>query len=303
MGAMDDTDSGVASVGCLPVSLGPFADWAGQWMPVKDIADRTSISADVLAVTGECIHIVEEECVPWLRNLVTPAAEAPWADVFAEVHATALDRFTCWGHSSNARYPNTGTRIDYVIVDRETFRTCVVQSPSDKLPGGVPVDGDDRLAKGHGVLATSEEAARNAATHFNGWHPAASVGLAQGDGLGPQVDNMRLNDSQFPEKPYTGLIYTPPSYSDHIPVSALFNDILRAPAADVGSSEGEQSGKVNDSQIRQTQPWLGQPSISAFFKSIPSRAATKSGPGAPAVGSNHKSAALDKCGSPKRQRT
>jgi len=255
-----------AETALLPMTLGPFLDWANRWIPVKEVADRSSVPAKALAITGECMHIAEGGGVPWLRKLVSPPQVAPWADVFAEVHPSALDRFTCWSHSHNLRYPNIGTRLDYIITDRKTFAECVVRSPSSVLPGSVAAKED---AKAGGVVeATSEIAACNAATHYGGWHPAARMGIAQGDGLSHQVDNMRLNDTQFPQEPATGMIYTPPCYSDHIPVSALFTEALLKPQ----KAKAEQPWKAKvESETRKAQPWRGQPSIAAFFKSTPSK--------------------------------
>lgn len=245
----------------LPGSLGPLIDWVGRWVPVKDVADRLTISADVLAASGECLHVSEGGCMPWLRARVSPTGAAPWADTFAEVHPTALDRFTAWGQSGNQRYLNLGTRLDYIITDRTTFEQCVVRTPSTKLTGAVPPkDGNEEDG---GVLATSAQAASNAATHFNGWHAAARVGIARGDGLSLQVDNMKLNDTQFPTEPQTGIIYTPPTYSDHVPVSAVFTNAL------LGSLKPSQAeAAVADKLQKETklaQPWRGQPSMTAFF--------------------------------------
>lgn len=116
--------------------LGPFADWAGQWQPVKEVAARAEVPAESLADEAECLHIREGGCVPWLRGRVLPAGCAAWADVLAEVHPKAEERFTAWSQSANLRYLNLGTRIDYVFCDRATFQECVVASPSESLAGG-----------------------------------------------------------------------------------------------------------------------------------------------------------------------
>ena len=39
-------------------------------------------------------------------------------------------------------------------------------------------------------------------------------------GLALQRDDRALNETQFPPEPLTGLLYTPPGYSDHIPTCA-----------------------------------------------------------------------------------
>merc|ERR1711963_332467 len=87
-------------------------DWSQTWVPVTDVSTRLKLPMEQLAPMGECLHIREKECVDWLRGLVTGgiANEVPnWADVFAEVHPTAQDRFTCWSTMQNTRYINYGT--------------------------------------------------------------------------------------------------------------------------------------------------------------------------------------------------
>ena len=39
-------------------------------------------------------------------------------DTFATCHPSARDRFTCWDQSTNRRYVNEGSRIDYILIDR-----------------------------------------------------------------------------------------------------------------------------------------------------------------------------------------
>jgi hypothetical protein len=38
-------------------------------------------------------------------------------DTFAACHPHARDRFTCWDQSTNRRYINEGSRIDYILID------------------------------------------------------------------------------------------------------------------------------------------------------------------------------------------
>eukprot|EP00930_Biecheleria_cincta_P086429 TRINITY_DN75719_c0_g1_i1.p1 TRINITY_DN75719_c0_g1~~TRINITY_DN75719_c0_g1_i1.p1 ORF type:complete len:533 (+),score=70.88 TRINITY_DN75719_c0_g1_i1:45-1643(+) len=271
---------GRISVGSMEASLGPFSEWKEQWKPVKDICEASGLAAEQLASSAECIHIREGGCVPWLRELVRPEGDAPWADIFAEVHPEAQDRFTTWSRASNSRYINSGTRLDYVIVDRATFAECVVSAPSTCLPGGMPwadatVEAEQGKRVGEPtVAATSTQAAANAATHYDGWHAAAVNGIAQGDGLSLQVDNMRLNDTQFPTAPYTGLIYTPPGYSDHIAVSVMFNDAFRtsptlAAGAGMPASSQTDSMLAEPADTKRSQPWLAQPSLASFFGATP----------------------------------
>eukprot|EP00746_Dinoflagellata_sp_MGD_P000815 gnl/MRDRNA2_/MRDRNA2_101491_c0_seq1.p1 gnl/MRDRNA2_/MRDRNA2_101491_c0~~gnl/MRDRNA2_/MRDRNA2_101491_c0_seq1.p1 ORF type:complete len:611 (-),score=112.54 gnl/MRDRNA2_/MRDRNA2_101491_c0_seq1:68-1900(-) len=269
-------DAVVPLSGSFMSQMAPLPEWAGKWVSVKDVSDRTKLAVEVIAAGGECIHIREGGCVPWLRRLVVGPQEtnsnaasqctkAPWADVFAEVHSQAKDRFTCWSSKANLRYINYGTRIDYVITDRKTFDDCVVHSPSSCLPGvsikRCDPSGDVDSICSPNVDATSAQAAKNAATYFGAWH-----GSVVGEGLKLQADDMRLNNSQFPDEPATGLIYTPPSYSDHIPVSVLFKSKLLEPVV-----EQQHACVASKVETQRCQPWKVQRSISAFFTSTPQR--------------------------------
>merc|ERR1712183_774399 len=97
-----------------------------------------------------------------------------------------------------------------------------------------------------------EEAALMAAT-ANGMFEGGSFA-----GGGIAAATKRALDTQFGDgKPHTGLIYTPPSYSDHIAVSLLMKDDFR-----------DYVGQLklgNDSLTRKAQPHKKQRSIASFF--------------------------------------
>mmetsp|Transcript_98045 Transcript_98045/g.204501 ORF Transcript_98045/g.204501 Transcript_98045/m.204501 type:complete len:807 (+) Transcript_98045:102-2522(+) len=234
--------------------VGPFEDWVNKWVPLKEVSVRTELPPDSLAAEAECVHIRESGCVPWLRKLVQPASESDWADVFAEVHPIAEDRFTSWSQTANLRYINLGTRIDYVICDRTTFQDCVIPSAAELLAGSRPGE-DSSLSS-----TLTAAAALNAATSFGGWHASALFGIARGEGLGLQVDDMRLNDSQFPSRPHTGLIYTPPAYSDHIAVSVLLKK-----SSMLLHDKAKNSQTLSEASTKKSQPWTAQRGISSFF--------------------------------------
>merc|ERR1712224_319119 len=64
--------------------------------------------------------------------------------------------------------------------------------------------------------------------------------------------DMRLNDSQFRD-PHTGILYTPPSYSDHVPVCALLK-----------GKSGLLAGLPPCTQAKKTKkctPWVAQSSL------------------------------------------
>jgi len=77
-------------------------------------------------------------------------------------------------------------------------------------------------------------------------------------GGGIAVATKRALDSQFGEA-HTGMIYTPPSYSDHIAVSLLMKESFRDL---IGSLD-----LLNDALTRKSQPHKKQRSIASFFGS------------------------------------
>ncbi len=58
-------------------------------------------------------------------------------DTFAHCHPHAIDRFTCWDQSTNRRYVNEGSRIDYVLIDASLMPYL---QKGGQLPGacGIP---------------------------------------------------------------------------------------------------------------------------------------------------------------------
>lgn len=104
--------------------------------------------------------------------------------------------------------------------------------------------------------AHTAEAAWNAATQFGRWHGAHQVQKSDGGGLSLQQDDMKLNDTQFRE-PHTGILYTPPKYSDHVPVCACFAGLKLQPF----------QLNARWTETRGTQPWTSQSTLTALFSS------------------------------------
>jgi len=234
----------------------PLGDLAGTWSTIQQLSSKFGVPATSFQGCGKSWHRVSEpEAAAWLKDLVSGS----WVDVFAEVHGAAVDRFTCWNQQRNLRYCNVGTRLDYAIIDRRSWEEgWVVRSSSELLQGG-----------SQDSSATQAQAALDAATHFGQWHASATSGNARGEGLSLQRDDMRLNDSQFPKQPHTGLIYTPPAYSDHIPVSILLSSkacaALEGRASDAVNSGTPREAVCSSKETRACQPWLKQQSISSLF--------------------------------------
>jgi hypothetical protein len=150
--------------------------------------------------------------------------------------------FTVWNQYTNRRYENEGTRIDYILVSRDF---------SPHLDAGK--DGVLRCCNFPSTEYESEEAALHAAT-ASGKFSAPSFG-----GGGIATAESDALDTQFGPRS-TGIIYTPPSYSDHVATSLLLNE------------DGAQKYfrtdltlETKDSSTKKSQPHKVQQSISSFF--------------------------------------
>jgi len=192
-----------------------------------------------LVIYGHTPHFVKENsCVErvcsWLNG-----ANASLLDTFSSCHELAQQRFTCWMQLANLRYCNKGARLDYILCDKRLQPFLV----GGALAGATK-----------SVEPYSSQAAWNATTHFGRWHGAHQVQKGDGGGLSLQQDDMKLNDSQF-RTPHTGILYTPPKYSDHVPVCAHFKGL-------------ELPGPLPVSPLEKaTQPWRSQATLSTFFVS------------------------------------
>jgi hypothetical protein len=158
-----------------------------------------------------------------------------------------------------------GGRIDYTLVDKSLME-YVEQPPTDgrllRCGGGrddnavvpSPLLANDGERRKKVLDPLSETAALMAATACG----LFESGSFAGGGIASATK--RALDTQFIGVPHSGMIYTPPSYSDHIAVSLLLKDdiILN------GSSKLEL---MNDASTRKAQPHKRQRSISSFFSS------------------------------------
>mmetsp|Transcript_30763 Transcript_30763/g.46653 ORF Transcript_30763/g.46653 Transcript_30763/m.46653 type:complete len:537 (+) Transcript_30763:109-1719(+) len=189
-------------------------------------SDQRKVASEV---DGVCPHHPARK---WLDTLI--CRHDKMIDVFRHFYPKAEGRFTCWDQFKNRRYENEGCRIDYIWVDAALLQYV------QKGDGGLQLGENDTLNQ------ESEEAALEAATCGGRYKPVSF----QGGGI---VDVSRtILDKQFAH-PHTGMIYTPPSFSDHIAVS-LFLDL-----------SPEQSGLENDKETKRAQPHKLQQSIATFF--------------------------------------
>jgi exonuclease III len=170
----------------------------------------------------------------WMKGLLD---EDGMVDVFRHLYPDAEGRFTVWHQQKNRRYVNEGTRIDFTLVD-------------NALLDHVDTSGNLRCGTKNHDNPFGEEAALLACTS-NGLFQAPSFA---GGGIA-QVSKRAL-DSQF-GPPHTGMIYTPPSYSDHIAISLLmkrsFDDVV-----------GQLTLQSN-AATRKSQPHKKQQSIASFL--------------------------------------
>ncbi|CAJ1961081.1 unnamed protein product [Cylindrotheca closterium] len=176
----------------------------------------------------------------WLNRVIQ---EDSMVDAMRQLYPSAAGRYTCWNQNTNRRYCNEGARIDYTLVDKSLFK-YVKRGNAESLRVH-PTGPDD---------PNSEEAAACVAT-ANGGFQAVSF---QGGGIVEASQDVL--DTQFGE-PHTGLVYTPPTFSDHIAISLLLDDECLAPSVVLDKS---------DPLTRTSQPHKSQKTIASFFASASS---------------------------------
>jgi hypothetical protein len=180
----------------------------------------------------------------WLDTIME---EDEMVDVFRYLYPTAQGRYTCWNQNTNRRYENEGCRIDYILISRlllsrlaDSNKDSSKSQPVESLLWSPNPDHDP----------LSEDAALSAAIANGAYRPVSF----EGGGIA-NVEKHVL-DLQF-RLPHTGMIYTPPSFSDHIAVSALLN---------MESSNKKCLTLQKDENTKRTQPHKSQLSISSFLK-------------------------------------
>ena len=206
---------------------------------------------------------------PDRRWLTAIQQEDGMVDAFRHFYPEARGRFTVWHQFTNCRYINDGSRIDLTLVDRSLFdhvrkgdvpglRCCSRAGNSAIVKkgenGAVPppaAPAQQRREDGREYHLT-EEAALAAATANGRFEPASF------EGGGIQEVPQETLDSQFEGLPHTGMIYTPPSFSDHIGISLLLDD------SGVPGARGLTLDE-RDSATRKAQPHKLQKTIASFF--------------------------------------
>eukprot|EP00911_Craspedida_sp_UC1_P000123 UC1_evm1s97 len=160
-------------------------------------------------------------------------------DAFAHYHPRAQGRFTCWDQYRNQRYANVGSRIDFTLVDNALFAVAARRGDAGLYnPGAANGTGDD-----------AEHAGQLAATANGAWQPVPF----EGGGMEISRNRPQSMETQF-RPPHTGIVYTPPNYSDHVGVSLVLEDAAVRPETGMQLS--------NDSATRGAMPHRKQPRIS-----------------------------------------
>nr|CCC95640.1 unnamed protein product [Trypanosoma congolense IL3000] len=186
--------------------------------------------------------------------------------------------YTCWDQSRNKRVANEGTRIDYILVDRQLLSTLVpCQATENNIGVSSPLNArsaqkvssscgeNDGTGSGHLQPSSSPSSAASFFDDFDGPSYTTALGrvLANGaypmapmDGSGLPPLKGEAKFLQFRGLPSTGLFVSPPQYSDHCGICAYFK----------GLSLENAPGKV-----KEVHPCLYKPplSLDSFFTKRP----------------------------------
>ena len=127
------------------------------------------------------------------------------------------ERFTCWDQYRNDRYENKGARIDYIFVD-STIEDSIRLSEGGSYPNMSPLS-----------VSSDRSIALRACTADQSWRPVPFAGGGI-DASDPPSIGAKNFEFQFTNPPQTGIVYTPPLFSDHVATS-LVVDMSALPAA------------------------------------------------------------------------
>lgn len=189
--------------------------------------------------------------VQWIQDLLQ---KDKMVDSFAYFYPNKKYRFTCWDQQTNRRYSNEGTRIDHILVDESLIYQAGIIGLS-KLAG------EEEMEREKVELSTNE------------WDKRAALGACTGFGSfkGATYDGNGIPDApaaafsmHFRPK-HTGIMYTPPEYSDHVGVSFC----LDKRKLNIGNLSLSR-----DDETKLCQPHLKQSSITSFFGAKTSRPST-----------------------------
>ena len=178
--------------------------------------------------------------VEWMNNITESDG---MVDAFRYIFPNAKGRFTCWMQHTNRRFDNMGSRIDYALVD-------------EPLVKYIDNDGSQMLR-----CCKFQHADKKFETEEAALHAAIASGMFQGAGFaggGIASATQEALNTQFMGMQHTGIIYTAPQYSDHVPVSLLLNKKFDEKCISM-------SLVLNGKEAKNAQPHKKQQSISNFF--------------------------------------
>lgn len=191
-------------------------------------------------------------------------------DAFRYFHPNAEGRFTIWDQFRNKRYSNEGARIDFTLIDASLKPYLQRGDETVKsLRCGCSED-----CSRHDP--NSEEAALCAAT-CGGKYVAVSF---EGGGIVEASQTTLEHCSHF-GKPHTGMIYSPPSLSDHIPVCVLLDNKV-----DDCLASRRLLLRATDKSVRDAQPHKKQRTIKDIFSAVASSDSSSSLSGASSYSMN-----------------
>ena len=212
-----------------------------------------------------------------VNDIVIPAM----VDTFAVTRPNACDRFTCWDQYTNERYRNEGARIDYILVDQPLWDKYgaaggALDGYLKEHKASVPIantiqrftNNDSDVTTMPSTWITERTASLAAATNFGAFQQAPFDGGGLQRAANWAYDShLRLllpsgDMTEAEQRKHTGIIYTPPEYSDHVAVSAVFN---RNWVVAHGETDIPLLQLSKDEMTKFTQPHAKQATLGAFF--------------------------------------
>jgi exodeoxyribonuclease III len=182
----------------------------------------------------------------WLHQEVLQ--EDGMIDALRHFYPNAEGRYTCWDQFRNRRYYNEGARIDFTLIDPSLLK---------HLQRGEVKSLRCACAGQHDP--NSEDAALCAAT-ANGQFQAVSF---HGGGIA-EVSVGTLN-TQFGVR-HTGIIYTPPSFSDHVAISLLLDDNCCTKKLELVGDDKATKAAQPHKKVRAIHSYFGVSSSSTMTK-------------------------------------
>ncbi|KAK7194020.1 endonuclease/exonuclease protein-like protein [Novymonas esmeraldas] len=211
----------------LPVSSAPLPEGRLPWSTAAAAAPAPAPRRVGLSKTRMWdTFLLTAELATAAAAAAAGGAEAPAAAVDAMLlrQAEASQRhpycpcpYTCWDQSRNRRLENEGTRLDYILVDTALLPAvvCRAETANNVLAASpVAVRQDDFFSEVHGAEFRDGVARAMA----NGAYPPAPF-----DGTGMPALSEQARELCCAGLPSTGLVVTPPQFSDHIGVGLLLD--------------------------------------------------------------------------------